>query len=157
MRRVELVAAFALALVVMAQAPLAHADVEPDRFAEALRICIGSATGEAENLAACEGASSRPCMEEDGGTTHGMVMCLSNEGTVWAEVMEEHLLRLSRANPDIADTLAAAQQAWRDYTDAQCSYRVALWGEGSGARVELASCYANMTADRATMLAALSP
>jgi len=56
--------------------------------------------------------------------------------------------------PDRASALTDAQAAWSDYRARECGYRVARWGEGSGARVVLASCMAQMSADRAVDLIA---
>ncbi len=135
----------------------ARADEDPDLYAPALQTCIEAAAADADRLAACKGASAEPCISADGGTTHGMVMCFSNEAEVWARAMEESQRRLTVASPETAAALADSQRAWASYRDAQCGYRVALWGEGSGARVELAACIAAMTADRAILLSAASP
>jgi uncharacterized protein YecT (DUF1311 family) len=93
--------------------------------------------------------------EPFGITTHGMVMCLSDEGAAWEALMEAAVARLSSARPETADALTAAQADWRAFRETECNYRVVRWGEGSGARVELASCMAGLAADRAIALVVL--
>ncbi len=145
---------FALAFVVSACAtPHARADETDINYAERVVACVTAAEGDQALLNACQGAASRPCMETDGGaSTMGMVMCLSAEGDAWVSLMEAAQVRLSASNPDAADALIRAQQQWREYRDAECSYSVARWGQGSGARVQYAACMAHLTADRAVEL-----
>lgn len=44
--------------------------------------------------------------------------------------------------------LEAAQVAWQAYRDAQCDYRGALFGGGSGTGIEIRSCRIELTRDR---------
>ncbi len=142
----------AMLLFVVCFAPPALAD-EPESMAYAPHVaaCLAGA-GDDAALAACEGAASRPCIEADGGTTHGMVMCFSAEAEAWTRQLTDVVARLNEAEPHGMAALSAAQESWRAYAEAECSYRVTRWGDGSGARVELASCFASLTAQRALTL-----
>lgn len=149
MRR--LLASFAFALASLACADAA-ADPEPD-YTGAVVDCVAAAGADEAALQACRGLSWRRCGDEgDDVTTHGMVMCASAEGDAWQRVMTASLNRINTARPDLTGPLKEAQDGWRRYVFAECSYRVARWGEGSGARVALASCYADLTAERAITL-----
>jgi len=118
-----------------------------------LQACVSAAEGEADALRACRGTISQPCFDTpEGASTHGMVMCASAERDAWARILDEQLARLSANGADSAPSLQRAQTAWAAYREAECNYHVALWGEGSGARVALASCDAQLTADRAIAL-----
>lgn len=146
---------FALALSVFATPAGAHELVESgeaDPYSSALLQCMDSARSDAAALRACKDTAAAPCIEALG-TTNGMVLCISNETAIWEELIESHLQRLNTVSPENAEQLAAAQRAWRSYSQMQCGYRVALWGEGTGARVELASCYEDMAVERAITLA----
>ena len=146
----RLLIACALALTACATTS-ARADPPDSTYALRIEACVSAAADEAA-LAACQGVESHPCMEADGGSTHGMVMCLSEEGDAWAVLMDAALQRLASARPETAEALSASQETWNTFREAACNYRVVRWGEGSGARVELASCSASMSADRAIAL-----
>lgn len=140
-----------LAGVTLFFAPFGTASADIDEIdLSPLLECVAAAEHEVVALRACQGAVTQPCFDAPGGeTTHGTVMCYSAEGDAWARVMQESLARLSAGNAELAPSLAATQAAWHRYREAECSYRVARWGLGSGARVALASCMAQLTADRA--------
>lgn len=117
--------------------------------------CVESAGDEGDALAACQGVVANPCLETDGGaSTQGMVMCFAAEADAWASELHAALTRLAAARPETDAALTSAQDAWSDYRDSECAYRVARWGEGSGARVVLAQCLAQLTALRAIDLIA---
>lgn len=142
--------------ILLACAPLtpAAADVD-DIDVSPLLECVEAAGRETDALRACQGAVSAPCFDAPGGeTTSGMVFCLGAEGGAWERVMAASLARLAAGNSALSPALAQAQSAWSDYREAECSYRVARWGLGSGARVTLAACYADLAADRAISLVA---
>lgn len=139
---------FALALLACAS-PEARADLPEITYAERVNACVAAAEGDRAALNACKGAASQPCMDADGVTTIGMITCLSEEGSAWEAHMAGAQTRLAALHPETAGALTTAQNQWRAYRDAECSYAVARWGEGSGARVEHAACTANMAADRA--------
>ncbi|MGE0739800.1 MAG: lysozyme inhibitor LprI family protein [Hyphomonadaceae bacterium] len=141
------------AALLAAGASGARADEANPDNAQRVLECVSAAAGDAAMLNGCQGAAANPCMETDGGaTTHGMVMCLSSEADAWARVMQASLLRLAEAQPETQSALEASQIAWESFRDAECSYRVARWGEGSGARVVLAGCLSQQTATRAMVL-----
>lgn len=119
----------------------------------AVLACVSAAGINEGAVAACRGVAAQPC-HEGAVTTHDMVMCASNEGLAWEEVMNASLTRLRAAQPALAGSLDDAQNAWRAYVRSECGYRLGRWGEGSGGRVVLASCLAQMTADRAVALIA---
>lgn len=153
MRSLMLVSALVLAACV---SPPARADVDEDPYSPLLTQCIADAQRDGEALRACRDKAAAPCIEQDS-STNGMMLCISNETAIWEDVIDSQLQRLSAASPQSAETLASAQQAWLAYRETQCGFRVALWGEGSGARVELASCYEEMAAERAVTLAIIEP
>lgn len=143
---------FALALGITACAtPEARADLPEVTYAERVSACVTAAEGDGAALNACKGAASQPCMDADGESTMGMTMCLAEEGSAWEALMNAAQTRLAQRQETVA-ALTSAQEQWRAYREAECGYAVARWGEGSGARVELASCMANMAADRAIAL-----
>lgn len=144
---------FAFALSVTACAtPEASADLPAITYAERVSACVFAADGDEAALNACKGASSQPCMDADSGSTYGQMSCLSEEGGAWEALMTDSQTRLAAVRPETVAALTSAQEQWRAYREADCSYAVTRWGEGSGARVELAGCMANMTADRAIAL-----
>ena len=145
---------FAFAFCVTACAtPHASADTPEINYGELVTACVAAAGGDEAALNACQGVGSQPCMNSDGGaSTMGMVMCLSAEGEAWTSLMDAAQARLAAANPDTAGALTRAQQQWREYRDAECSYSVVRWGEGSGAQVQYAGCMSNLAADRAIAL-----
>lgn len=144
---------FALALGITACAtPEARADLPEVTYAERVSVCVTAAEGDRAALNACKGAASQPCMDADGGeSTLGMTMCLAEEGSAWEALMNAAQTRLAQRQETVA-ALTSAQEQWRAYREAECGYAVARWGEGSGARVELAGCMATMVADRAIVL-----
>lgn len=148
-----------LLALILVWAPLnpAAADVDEIDLSPLLE-CVEAAGPEAAALRACQGVITQPCFDAPfGETTHGMVMCLSAEGDAWARVMDESLVRLAAGNADLAPALADTQAAWGAYREEECSYRVQRWGLGSGAQVALASCHAQLTADRAITLLRYEP
>lgn len=148
MRALLIGAAFALAAPAWADAP------EGAERAEALVLaCVAAAGIDEAGVRACQGVSAQPCHDR-AIATHDMVMCAAGEGQAWDQVIAQSLVRLSAEEPGRAIALTDAQAAWSDYRARECSYRVARWGEGSGARVALASCMAQMAADRAADLIA---
>jgi len=140
--------------VVLLCAPVAPASADVDAIEAApIVACVSAADGDAAALRACRGAIAQPCLDSDSGyTTYGMVMCFSAEAEAWESVINDALERLAAAGPDLAPSLAASQEAWRAYRDAECSYRVNRWGEGSGGRVALAACIADLSVERGIAL-----
>ncbi len=143
-----------LFVVLLAWAPLSPAAADVDEIDVApLLQCVEAADREVEALRACQGVIAQPCFDAPfGETTSGMVMCLGAEGDAWARVMNESLARLAGGNAELSPALADTQAAWNAYRESECNYRVQRWGLGSGARVALASCDAQLTADRAITL-----
>lgn len=130
----------------------AHADPdESEAFIANVAACIAAAADDEAAVSACRGAAANPCLDAAGGITHYMVMCFSAEADAWGAVMEAAAARLA-ARADTATALAETQTAWRAYVESECGYRVVRWGEGPGARVERAACYAQLYADRALAL-----
>lgn len=120
--------------------------------------CVEAAGDDSIGLRSCQGEVARACMTEEGGeTTHGMVMCYGAEAEAWTRIMDNALARLSESNTGLAPSLQVTQDAWLVYRESECSYRVERWGLGSGARVALASCVAQLTADRAITLKLYEP
>lgn len=144
--------ALLLTLTLLACAPtMARADDDMAPHRERLAACIAAAQT-ADAFAACRNVAADPCLDADGGTTLGMMQCFGAEAEAWADAVQASLTRLRTARPDAADALDQSQLAWDTYVESACSYRVVLWGDGSGARVELAACYAQLHAERAIAL-----
>lgn len=146
--------ALVIAAMVALAAPAAADPPDGEIDARALVLNCVNAAGVIESaVRACQGIAAQPCHNVSV-TTHDMVMCAAREGEAWDEVVTASLSRLRAAQPDLADALNAAQDDWRAHRDSECGYRVARWGEGSGARVVFAGCLAQMNADRAADLIA---
>jgi len=146
MRFLAISAAFALAAPAWAD----PAEGIPDSRAPVL-ACVEAAGIDEAAVRACQGVGARPC-HEVALATQDMVMCAAGEGQAWDDVIAHSLARLRSAEPDRAEALADAQSAWADYRARECGYRVVRWGDGSGARVALAGCMAQLSADRAAAL-----
>lgn len=144
---------FALAFVLAACAtPHASASdaLEPD-YKPLLESCLNAAADD-EAFSACRGAASRPCIDDDGGTTSGVIFCYYQELEVWTGRMDSAVRFLNERFPDSAETIADAQHSWTAFRESECRYQIQMWGEGSGARVAYMHCMAEMTADRALTL-----
>lgn len=144
---------FALAFVVSAcAAPHANADDVMERdYKPLLETCLTAATSD-EAFRACRGAASGPCIDDDGGTTQGVMLCYGQEADVWTDRMDRAITFLNARFPDSAETIADAQTAWTAFRANECQFYMDMWGEGSGAQVSYMQCMAEMTADRALTL-----
>ncbi|MBL8547855.1 MAG: DUF1311 domain-containing protein [Hyphomonadaceae bacterium] len=103
-------------------------------------------------VAACREATSRPCIEDDGGTTPGLIECYSAENDGWEHVMDFVAGELTAAFPESAALLADAQHNWQLFREQDCAFAQQRWGPGSGAQVEYVRCMATHAADRAVAL-----
>lgn len=136
----------------------------------ALEACAGANLpdrGAAE--AACIGRISEPCMgTPEGGTTIGMVDCLTQETLAWDVILNADwpkLRKLAKAIdedqampgmelPSYAETLLTAQRAWLAFRDAECANQAAEWGAGSHRNIAYQSCFMALTARRTLALRA---
>lgn len=146
---------FVLAVFVLVIASVlpARADLPEVDYASRVVACVAAAGEDAAAIRACRGAAWTPCAEVPGAeTTYGTVMCYGFEAEGWSNIMAATLTRLETSRPEFAESLNRAQTQWLAYRDAECSYRVERWGLGSGGRVELAGCFADLTAERAISL-----
>jgi uncharacterized protein YecT (DUF1311 family) len=147
---------FALALC-FAPIPGAHADPRTD-YSPALADCIGAAVLDAAELNACRGVITERCRAEEGDATFALVLCISDEAEAWERIITSVSERLrSSGEADARPLLDGVHTQWLAYREAECSYRQARFGAGSGSQVELASCFADLTADRAIDLLIYEP
>lgn len=116
--------------------------------AECDRACEGRAT------AAC-GNRMAPDMRD---TTLGIAQCEHTEFAAWDAVLNALWpgVRAEAEASGIFDDLLAAQRAWIAWRDAECTYRTAVWGDGSMRRIAWPACRARLTADRVIDLRAQS-
>ena len=97
------------------------------------------------------------CMDKAGGTTFGMIECISTE-------TQRQNVQLNKAYKALMAELALprkaqlleAQRAWIKYRDANCAFYYDLDG-GTLARVNANACMMTATADRARELERLTP
>lgn len=147
-----------LALMLLS-APLQPATADPRTdYSPALNACVAAALGEPAALHACRGVVVRRCHAEEGEATYALVLCSSDESAAWDQLSAAVLTRLrTSGEPGAAPLLDGAQTQWLAFRDAECSYRQARFGAGSGAQVEFANCMADLSADRAIDLLIYEP
>ena len=141
---------FALAFVVTACAtPHANADIlQAD--AQILRTCVARAGQDRVALQQCYGAMTNACVEAEGGSNAMTdVLCRSVEAETWQVLVEENTARITAADAADGELLAAANQAWTLWRDAECSYRAYEYGGGSGEQYDRVVCYLDLTSARA--------
>ena len=105
--------------------------------------CVGSAneTGLSKQYATC--------MDKAGGTTFGMIECISTEGQRQdAQLNKAYKALMAELPPPRRAQLLEAQRAWIKYRDANCAFYYDPDG-GTLARVNANSCMLTATADRA--------
>jgi uncharacterized protein YecT (DUF1311 family) len=141
---------FALAFVLSACAtPSANADVlqsDPD----ILGACIAQARQDRAALEQCKGLMTRACVEAEGGTNaYTDVLCRSDEMLAWESIAPERTEAIALADPVDGELLAAANDKWQDWREAECNYRAYEYGGGSGEQYDRAVCYVDLTAARA--------
>lgn len=101
----------------------------------------------------CVGAAAKACHKLPGGeTTLGITECLMAETSVWAELMQvayaKQFEALGNEGRALETQLAAAQDAWALYRDAECGLRYGYWIDGSIRTVIAAACRLDKTAAR---------
>lgn len=81
------------------------------------------------------------------------------ETSVWAEIMQsaydDQVVAFGADEGNLKAQLAAAQDAWSAYRDAECGLRYAYWIEGSIRTIIAASCHLEKTAARTHELRSL--
>lgn len=100
----------------------------------------------------CIGMASNACQDEtpQSQTTIGMVECTTRETAWWDERLNRSYKTLKDHFPaEEFDALRKAQRAWVQYRDANCQFEYFYWREGTIRSVFGASCYLQMTAERA--------
>ena len=156
-------AAVLLAFSVALAAPTQAQAQAPTRYDRILLQCYAAATTRDEK-AACKGALSETCMQqEDGGySTLGMTSCTYAETQIWDRFLnEEYQASMAWAKamdasdkdlfPEFAkreENLRAAQRAWIGFRDAECGLAYAVWGAGSMRNIAASACIMDMTATR---------
>lgn len=160
------------ALALLAAGPAFGSDVEmAAKYGPVLEDCYYNASDDAAR-AACVGLLDGLCAinEEVGDDPIGISLCLKAEESVWErllrveyELAAEALARADAAHGDAlpemrrrAETLQAAQAAWRDFRTAECESRVAQYGGdlARGDSILRSRCNIAMTARRAIALRA---
>ncbi|MCX7357322.1 MAG: lysozyme inhibitor LprI family protein [Alphaproteobacteria bacterium] len=146
---------FALALLVTACVTLpARADVLQSD-ARILDACIAQASGDRVALQQCVGVMTRVCIEAEGGSNSMTdVLCRSSESLAWNAIIEAATERITAADPADGALLAAANNAWTDWREAECSYRAYEFGGGSGEQYDRVTCDLELTSSRAIGLIA---
>lgn len=143
------------------------ADDEMQVFADDLAACFFTGdTSEAQRE--CIGDMAVNCMDADEGgyTTLGMSTCASAEADVWDTLLNfEYKETMAWAKASDADeainfpehanrveSLLAAQRAWIEFRDTNCSLRYALWGAGSMRHIAGSNCIMEMIAEQTIKL-----
>ena len=148
MRRVAI--ALLLAFACLALPRPAAAQTPP--AADTVATCVTAAGASRAALDACKGAVLEPCIETPGGeTTGGMVGCYDSEARAWTALLDSAVTR-AQASDARAPFFAQSQDSWRAWRQAECRYQASYYEGGSLARVLAASCFADLTADRAIAL-----
>ena len=141
---------FALALLVTACAtPPARADVLQSD-ARLLDACIAQTSGDRVALQQCVGVMTRACVEAEGGSNSMTdVLCRSSESLAWSAIIEAATERITAADPADGALLAAANNAWTEWRETECSYRAYEFGGGSGEQYDRVACDLELTSSRA--------
>jgi len=117
-----------------------------------------AATQTGERAPSCLGGASGICQQQSqqGGTTLGMVSCITSEKDVWDRILNSEYSatrdHLNRQNPGLVEALLDAQRAWIAFRDAECALSYERWADGSLRGVVLANCLMVKTAERAIEL-----
>lgn len=142
----------------------------PEDDAELLKACMFHAPDTERHL--CIGNLSRTCQETPGGgSTIGIVECVSSEEKAWDHLLniywkdlrewsrdiDEDIAEQKLTAPSAADTLLDSQRAWIKHRDAECTFRWLPYAGGTIRGPIAAQCMLEMTAARVlTFYAALS-
>lgn len=142
--------ALLFAFACLAAPPPAGAQTQPST--DAVATCVAAAGASRAALNACKGGLLEPCIEAPGGeTTGGMVSCYDGETRAWTSLLDAAVAR-AQGSESRAAYFAPSQEAWRAWRQAECRYQASYYEGGSLARVLAASCFAELTADRAIAL-----
>lgn len=158
-------------LCLLAAAPAWADDDRPAAFVTGVEDCLTGADG-TKAATDCIGQAADRCMAqaEGGYSTLGMSMCMHAETDAWdillngayqqalatAKKMDANEAAHFRGFAVRAEKLRVAQRAWIAFRDAQCAFDYAVWGSGSMRNIAGASCFLQMTAERAIELNFLS-
>lgn len=129
----------------------AHAAAAPREGA--IPTCLAAAQT-LEAMRRCKRIVFAPCLKEpeNAQSTHGLVMCNSRELEIWQDLLAARTAELNIRDPYRADKLDAANAAWHDWVEAECSYHRSESGGGSAETVITTECQSDLTADRVIML-----
>jgi len=146
---------FACALLLTACAtPSARADVLRSD-ARILGSCVAQAGQDRVALQQCVGLMTRDCIEEEGGSNSMTdVLCRSSESLAWHTIIFSTTERIAAAGPVDGELLAAANNAWTDWREAECNYRAHEFGGGSGEQYDRVACDLELASERAIDLIA---
>ena len=96
------------------------------------------------------------CMDESGGVTMNMLDCMGSEAEQQdARLNENYKAAMQALTPAQQTQLRDAQRLWIKFRDADCALLGSLTG-GSIDRINSASCFLDMTKQRADGLARLA-
>jgi uncharacterized protein YecT (DUF1311 family) len=146
-------------VVALALAACAPVRAQADEFewysAEHLDTCLENAAAMSDAMRRCIGVGATPCIEAGGAATDAYILCWSHETADWQDRMNGAIgfLNANRTYRD-PQRLAAANQAWEAWAEAECEYWAYEEGGGVGETVDRARCRARVTAERAITLIA---
>lgn len=101
-------------------------------------------------------ATYSACMDESGGVTMNMLDCMGNETEQQdARLNQNYKAAMQALTPALQTQLRDAQRLWIKFRDADCALFGSLTG-GSIDRINSASCFLDMTKQRADDLAGLT-
>jgi uncharacterized protein YecT (DUF1311 family) len=121
-------------------------------------LAIAVTTLSAVVQAADDGYSTtyRACMDESGGVTMNMLDCMGSETDQQdARLNQNYKAAMQALTPEQQTQLRDAQRLWIKFRDADCALLGSLTG-GSIDRINSASCFLDMTKQRADDLARLT-
>jgi uncharacterized protein YecT (DUF1311 family) len=145
--------ALTLAVLSFAANSSAFADPFESPRPDLLRACVAEAGAERSAVMACLGASAHPCVATEGGATMGYMLCWDAEATTWRELIAEASAALTtQMSYRSPEQLAAANEAWSRWADAECEYWAWEEGGGVGEQVDRARCHARVSAERVAAL-----
>jgi uncharacterized protein YecT (DUF1311 family) len=148
MRRVAIAVLLAFACLASPR----PASAQTSSAANSVATCVTAAGASRAALDACKGVLLEPCIEMPGGeTTGGMVGCYDGETRAWTALLDAAVAR-AQASEARASFFAQSQDSWRAWRQVECRYQASYYEGGSLARVLAASCFADLTADRAIAL-----
>ena len=121
-----------------------------------LAIAVITLSAGAQAADDCYSTTYCACMDESGGVTMNMLDCMGSEAEQQdARLNENYKAAMQALTPAQQTQLRDAQRLWIKFRDADCALLGSLTG-GSIDRINSASCFLDMTKQRADGLARLA-